>query len=296
MAKFDVLIRGGTVATAADTFMCDVAIRDGRIAALGTDLGGADEVIDATGKLVLPGGIDSHVHISQPSGPRHRRWPTISRARRDRPRSAAIRRSCRSACRRRGTSLREALTAYHALADGKCHIDVSFHLIISDPTRVGARAGVAGARRGRLHLLQGVHDLRGACARRQGDARGLRLRARDRRHRPWCMPRTTTRSAYLTEQLEKAGKTAPHISRDLTADSRRARGDPSRDQSRRIHRCADRDRARLEWRVDGADPLGTEPWPESLRRDLPAIPRPHREGSRRSQHGRREVRVQPAAA
>ena len=42
---------------------------DGRIAALGHDLGTAGEVIDATDRLVLPGGIDSHVHISQPSGP-----------------------------------------------------------------------------------------------------------------------------------------------------------------------------------------------------------------------------------
>ena len=37
--------------------------------ALGEDLGAADEVIDARGRLVLPGGIDSHVHLSQPSGP-----------------------------------------------------------------------------------------------------------------------------------------------------------------------------------------------------------------------------------
>jgi dihydropyrimidinase len=66
---FDTIIRGGTVATAADTFSCDVGIRDGRIAALGADLGAAAEIVDATGMLVLPGGIDSHVHFAQPSGP-----------------------------------------------------------------------------------------------------------------------------------------------------------------------------------------------------------------------------------
>jgi dihydropyrimidinase len=38
---FDTIIRGGTVATAADTFACDIGIADGRIAALGADLGGA---------------------------------------------------------------------------------------------------------------------------------------------------------------------------------------------------------------------------------------------------------------
>ena len=66
--SFDTIIRGGTVATAADTFACDVAIRDGRVVALGHDLGEAATIIDATDRLVLPGGIDSHVHFAQPSG------------------------------------------------------------------------------------------------------------------------------------------------------------------------------------------------------------------------------------
>ena len=65
---FDTIIRGGTIATAADTFACDIAVRDGRIAALGHDLGAAETIIDATDRLVLPGGIDSHVHFAQPSG------------------------------------------------------------------------------------------------------------------------------------------------------------------------------------------------------------------------------------
>ena len=68
MQKFDTIIRGGLVATASDAVTCDVGIRNGRIAALGEDLGRADRVIDARGKLVLPGGIDSHVHFAQPSG------------------------------------------------------------------------------------------------------------------------------------------------------------------------------------------------------------------------------------
>ena len=67
--KLDTIIRGGHVATASDTVACDVGIRGGRIVALGEDLGAADEVIDAAGRLVLPGGIDSHVHFAQPSGP-----------------------------------------------------------------------------------------------------------------------------------------------------------------------------------------------------------------------------------
>ena len=68
MSKLDTIIRGGRVATASDTVVCDVGIRDGKIVALGEDLGAAGETIDASGKLVLPGGIDSHVHFAQPSG------------------------------------------------------------------------------------------------------------------------------------------------------------------------------------------------------------------------------------
>ena len=67
MNRFDLVVRGGTVVTAADTFRADVGIRDGAIAALARDLDGGGEEIDASGKLVLPGGIDSHCHIEQMS-------------------------------------------------------------------------------------------------------------------------------------------------------------------------------------------------------------------------------------
>ncbi|MDX7950603.1 dihydropyrimidinase [Lichenihabitans sp. Uapishka_5] len=60
----DLVIRGGTVVTASDTFVADIGIVDGRIVTLGTGLDGR-EAIDATGRLVLPGGVDSHCHIEQ---------------------------------------------------------------------------------------------------------------------------------------------------------------------------------------------------------------------------------------
>ena len=56
-----------TVATAADTVECDVGIKDGVVATLGRGLGAGVREIDAGGKLVLPGGIDSHCHIEQRS-------------------------------------------------------------------------------------------------------------------------------------------------------------------------------------------------------------------------------------
>ena len=133
MSGLDVVIRGGTVVTASDTFQCDVGIRDGRIAVLGHDLGVAHEVIDAAGKLVMPGGIDSHVHFAQPSGPDIVMADDFESG----TRSAAFggNTTVLPFClQERGHSLREAVKNYHRLADGNCYVDVSFHLIISDPT------------------------------------------------------------------------------------------------------------------------------------------------------------------
>jgi dihydropyrimidinase len=133
MPSFDTIIRGGTVATASDTFSCDIGIKDGRIAALGNDLGEAAQLIDATGRLVLPGGIDSHVHFAQPSGP----GIVMADGFETGTRSAAFggNTTVLPFCvQQKGQTLREALKAYHAEANGQCYVDVSFHLVIADPT------------------------------------------------------------------------------------------------------------------------------------------------------------------
>src|SRR5258706_3188992 len=133
MSKLDTIIRGGKVANASDTVVCDVGIRGGRIVALGEALGTADEVIDARGRLVLPGGIDSHVHLSQPSGPGIVMADDFESG----TRAAAFGGNTLLmpfCMQQKGQSLRQAVKDYHALAEGRCHVDVSFHLIISDPT------------------------------------------------------------------------------------------------------------------------------------------------------------------
>ena len=65
------VIRGGLVITASDEVHADVLIEDGRVAALavpGTQEWSADRVIDATGKYVIPGGVDAHTHMELPFG------------------------------------------------------------------------------------------------------------------------------------------------------------------------------------------------------------------------------------
>ena len=129
----DTIIKGGTVVTAADTYRADVGIKDGRISVIAEDLSDAAEVIDATGLLVMPGGIDSHVHISQPSGD----GVTMADDFESATRSAAFggHTTLLPFClQSKGQSLRDALTWYHGLAEGNCYTDISFHLIITDPT------------------------------------------------------------------------------------------------------------------------------------------------------------------
>jgi dihydropyrimidinase len=131
--KLDLAIRGGTVITASDSSRCDVGVCDGRIVALAENLEGAGREIDATGLLVLPGGIDSHVHLDQPSGEGIVMADGFESGTRS---AAAGGNTCiiPFALQPRGTSLRASVEAYHAKADGKCLIDYGFHLIITDPT------------------------------------------------------------------------------------------------------------------------------------------------------------------
>lgn len=133
MASYDLSVRGGTVVTASDAFRADVAIRDGRIVAVGEALADAARTIDASGLVVMPGGIDSHVHIAQPSGPDVEMaddFPSATAA------AAAGGNTCVMpfALQIRGESLRATVEDYRAKAEGACLIDVSFHMIISDPT------------------------------------------------------------------------------------------------------------------------------------------------------------------
>lgn len=63
---FDLIVRGGIAATPNGIASCDIGVRDGRIAALGSFAGSAAETIDATGLHVLPGIIDTQVHFREP--------------------------------------------------------------------------------------------------------------------------------------------------------------------------------------------------------------------------------------
>ena len=132
MSRFDTIIRGGMVATSAAVVRCDIGIREGRIAALADSLEGADHVIDAEGRTVTPGGVDSHCHIDQPS----RNGSVCADDFLTGTRSALAGGTTTVipfALQFRGQSLREAVNEYRGRAENRALADYAVHMIIVDP-------------------------------------------------------------------------------------------------------------------------------------------------------------------
>ncbi|OED41150.1 dihydropyrimidinase [Chromatiales bacterium (ex Bugula neritina AB1)] len=135
MATFDTLITGGTVANTCATFRADVGIRDGKIAALGTDLGDARQTFDARGKYVLPGGIETHCHIAQESATGAMTADDYFSG----SVSAAFGGNTTIvpfAAQHRGQTIADVVRQYDDRAAPKSVLDYSYHLIVTDPTDV----------------------------------------------------------------------------------------------------------------------------------------------------------------
>ncbi|EHN74916.1 phenylhydantoinase [Streptomyces coelicoflavus ZG0656] len=130
------VIRGGLVVTASDEIHADVLIEDGRVAALaatGTPAAEAftaERVIDASGKYVIPGGVDGHTHMEMPFGGTYAAdtFETGTRAAAWGGTTTVVDFAIQSV----GRSLRSGLDAWHAKAEGNCAIDYAFHMIVSD--------------------------------------------------------------------------------------------------------------------------------------------------------------------
>ena len=130
---FDLTIRNATVATAADTFEADLGVAGGRIAAIGKGLAPGRRDIDARGKLVLPGGVDSHCHVEQLSSTGKMcaddfYTATVAAA------FGGTTTIIPFAAQHRGNSIVAVVDDYARRAAEKAVIDYGFHLIIADPT------------------------------------------------------------------------------------------------------------------------------------------------------------------
>lgn len=208
MADFETVIRNAHVATASDTFRCDIGIAGGRIAALGARLAAGHREIDAGGRWVLPGGIDTHCHLDQPMADGVEfaddfRSGSISAA------HGGTTTIVPFAAQQPGGSLRAAVEDYHRRAAGKPVIDYAFHLILADPSeRVLGQELPALVRDGytsfkiymtyeglKLNDRQILDVL--AFARREGAMTMVHAENSD------CI-------GWLTEKLEQAGRTSPY--------------------------------------------------------------------------------------
>ncbi len=133
-----ILVSGGSVLSASGAADMDVLIDGERIAALaapGTEVAAswaqaADRVLDASGRYVLPGGIDAHTHMEMPFGGTFSAdtFETGTRAAAWGGTTTII----DFAVQAKGTSLLAALDTWHAKAAGQCAIDYGFHMIVSD--------------------------------------------------------------------------------------------------------------------------------------------------------------------
>ena len=122
--------------TAADEVHADVLIDGGRIAAVATQGSGlaeswsAEREIDATGKYVIPGGVDGHTHMDFPFG------GTFSSDDFETGTKAAAWGGTTTivdfAVQKKGSPLREGLDQWHAKAESRCSVDYGFHMILSD--------------------------------------------------------------------------------------------------------------------------------------------------------------------
>ena len=131
---YDLVIRGGTVATASDVMEADVAVRDGTIVALGRGLGKGAREIDAGGRLVLPGGIDPHCHIEQLSANgllNADTWQDATTAAAFGGTTSLI----AFAAQHRDMGLKAVVEDYHARAKAGAVVDYAFHLILANPTK-----------------------------------------------------------------------------------------------------------------------------------------------------------------
>ena len=129
---FDTIIRNGSVVTATDTYTADVAIVNGKITAIGTDLPAqnAGRILDATGKLVLPGGIDVHTHLDMPFG-----GTTSADDFETGTRAAAFGGTTTLidfAIQYKGQPLRQAFDTWMSKAASKAVCDYAFHCIVTD--------------------------------------------------------------------------------------------------------------------------------------------------------------------
>src|SRR5437764_15143226 len=131
------LIRNGTIVTAERSAAADLLVDGEKIREIAPSLPNeaADRIIDASGMLLLPGGIDAHTHLDMPFG-----GTTSSDDFETGTRAAAIGGTTSIvdfAIQGRGTRMRDALDMWSRKSQGKACIDYGLHMIVTDLAGAG---------------------------------------------------------------------------------------------------------------------------------------------------------------
>lgn len=130
MAKFDLIVKGGKVVNADSVCFGDIGIKNGKIACIGVDLRDSEDVYDAKGKIVMPGGIDIHTHIDAPINGSHTLddWyqGTVSAA------CGGVTCVVDYPMQEKGLTLRGIIEKWSKKAAGSAVIDYSFSPVITD--------------------------------------------------------------------------------------------------------------------------------------------------------------------
>ena len=126
-----ILIKNARILTASEDFLGDIFIEDEKVKAVGKDLPyTADKILDATGKVVFPGGIDPHVHLDMPF------MGTFSSDSYETGTRAALYGGTTTVIdfvlQTQGKSLQHALDQWRGRSDGNCYSDYSFHIAVTD--------------------------------------------------------------------------------------------------------------------------------------------------------------------
>jgi dihydropyrimidinase len=206
--KLDVIVRNAQIITAADQYHADIGIRDGSIVVIGNDLPSAVREIDAQGRMVTPGGVDSHCHLDQPMPPPVKMADNFATG----TRSAACGGTTTVipfAAQQKGHSLREAVRDYHQRASDAC-IDYAFHLIVSDPTQAVISDELPGLIKDgytSFKIYMTYDDLK------LSDREILDVLSVARQHHATTMVHAENADCitWLTERLVAAGNTAPRF-------------------------------------------------------------------------------------
>jgi len=134
-----ILIKNGRIINAGEDFFSDIYIERGIISAMFQKIDSpADQVLDAAGKYVIPGGIDAHTHLELPMA------PFISRDDFETGTRAAVYGGTTSiidfVTPAREESLQSAFDARRQIAEGKSYIDYGFHMVVSDSSQASRQA------------------------------------------------------------------------------------------------------------------------------------------------------------